>query len=73
MIRVVINRKKRSVYCIVERLSYLFKHKLISDKESVSKVKRTREIMNERRNDEQSVNKDILLSVSIKYLSITNR
>ena len=67
------NRKKRSIYCTVERLSYLSKHKLISNKESVSKVKKVREIINEQRDNKQSVNKDTVLNVPTKYLSIINR
>ena len=65
MIRTVINSKERSIYYTDERLSYLSKHELISDEKSVSRVKRAREVMNERRNNEQFNNKDTSLNVSI--------
>ena len=73
VIRTIIDRKKRFVYCTVERLLHLSKHELTLNEEFASKVKRARKIMSERRNEEQSVNKDTSLSVSIKYLSIINR
>ena len=72
MIRTVINRKKRFIYCTVKRLSHLLKHELILNEKFISKVKKAREIINERRNDKQSANKNILLNVSIKYLNIIN-
>ena len=69
----IINRKKCFIYCIVERFSHLSKYELISNEKSISKVKKAREILNERRNNKQSVNKNTLLNVSIKYFNIVNR
>ena len=73
IIRTIINQKKRSIYCMVEKLLHLSKYELTSNEESTPKVKKTRKIINERRNDEQSANKDILLNISIKYFIIINR
>ena len=73
VIRLIMNRKKRSIYCIVKRLSHLLKYKLILNEEFVSKFTRAREIKNKQRDDEQFINKDISLNVSIKYFNIINR
>ena len=51
VIRIIINRKKRFIYYIVEKLSHLPKHELTLDEEPISKVKKAHEIMNKRRND----------------------
>ena len=69
----VINRKESFISCIVKSLLHLSKYKLILNEESISKVKKACEIMSERRNDKQFVNKNILLNILIKYFSIANR
>ena len=65
----VINRKKRFIYYIVEKLSHLLKYRLISDEKFISKIKKAYEIMNKQRDDKQSVNKDTSLNISIKYFN----
>ena len=45
VIRIILNRKKRSIYCIVKRLSHLSKHELTLNEEFISKVKKICEIM----------------------------
>ena len=72
MIRIVITRKKPFIYCTLEKLSHFSKYELISNEESASKIKKVHKIINKQQDDEQSVNKNILLNVSIKYFSISN-